>query len=55
MKGKIFEALYQEGSKVKCQIVATFQLNGRNYVFYTDNVNMYVGYYETYYSSDYQA
>ena len=47
MKAKIFEALNPEGSKVKCQIVATFQLNGRNYVFYTDNVNMYVGYYET--------
>lgn len=47
MKAKIFDALNPEGSKVKCQIVATFQLNGRNYVFYTDNVNMYVGYYET--------
>ncbi|MEG2250233.1 MAG: hypothetical protein RSD09_01500 [Bacilli bacterium] len=47
MKEKTFEGLNKDGEKVTCQVVATFDLNGRHYLFYTDNVYMYAGYYET--------
>ena len=47
MRKKVFEALNKDGANVTCHIVATFDLNGRYYVFYTDMQNMYVGYYET--------
>lgn len=47
MRKKVFEALNKNGEIKTCHIVATFDLNGRYYVFYTDMQNMYVGYYET--------
>ena len=47
MKTKVFEALNKDGEAVTFHVVATFDLNGRYYVFYTDMQKMYVGYYET--------
>jgi hypothetical protein len=47
MKTKVFEALNKDGDAVTFHVVATFDLNGRYYVFYTDMQKMYVGYYET--------
>lgn len=46
MKEKKFIGINKEGQKIEFSVVATFNLNGRNYLFYTDMINMYTGYYE---------
>ena len=47
MKEKVFSGKNINGQDTEFNVVATFDLNGRHYLFYTDMINMYVGYYET--------